>query len=102
MATCQSETVNSVPQAPIPGSADTYAEIRNDLDSLMGDLKNVEGGLACVTLRETETRNEYLEPDFVSALCCLRDLLTALYERGGNLVSRMMELERAAENGGGQ
>jgi uncharacterized membrane protein YccC len=83
-------------------TADTYEEIRNDLDSLIGDLKNVEGGLACITLRETETRNEHLEPDFVSALYCLRDLLAALYERGDQMVSRMMALERAAEEKGGQ
>jgi hypothetical protein len=82
----------------LPGQAsDTYQEIRDALDSLMGDLKNVEGGLTCVTLRETETRNEHLERDFVSALYCLRDLLTTLYERGDQLVSRMMELERATQ-----
>ena len=97
MAICQNEAVNFVPQAP--SEPDTYHDIRDDLDSLMGDLKNVEGGLTCVTLRETETRNEYLDRDFVSALYCLRDLLATLYERGDQMVSRMMVLERAAEEG---
>jgi hypothetical protein len=82
----------------LPGQAsDTYQAIRDDLDSLMGDLKNIEGGLTCVTLRETETRNEHLEPNFVSALYCLRDLLATLHERGDQVVSRMMELERATQ-----
>ena len=97
MATTTTDSVNFVPQAP--SEPDTYHDIRDDLDSLMGDLRNVEGGLTCVTLRETETRGEYLEPDFVSALYCLRELLATLYERGDQMVSRMMVLERAAEEG---
>ena len=68
----------------------------------MGDIKNVEGGLTCVTIRETETRGGELDKDFVSSLYCFRDLLTILYDRGDKLFSRMMELEQAARNEAGR
>ena len=89
MADGSHTVVNRLGQAP-----DTYREIRDELDNLVGDLKNVEGGLQCVTIRESETRGERLDPDFVSALYALREMFTILNERGAELVERMCELER--------
>lgn len=95
MAISENGAVNSIGQAS--SEPDTYQQIRDDLDTLMAGIKNVECGLTFSVIRETETRGDSLDKDFVATLYCFRDLIETLYEHGDAMVSRMMLLEREAE-----
>lgn len=53
-------------------------------------------------MRETETRNERLDKDFISALNSLDFVLGVVLERGDNLSGRMISWNRVPRNEGGR
>jgi hypothetical protein len=75
---------------------DTYHDIRNDLDTMMGDLESAHLLAVFIVMRETEAAGNRLSPDFVGALHSVQNLLEMLKERGDAMVGRMMDLERPA------
>lgn len=95
MAAVSNTSVNQDGQAP-----DTYDEIRDDLDSLMGDVQSASLLMTFITMREQESCEDtpaQLSPDFVGALFSVQNLLDGFKRQGDALVHRMMDLERAAE-----
>jgi hypothetical protein len=75
---------------------DNYQDIRNDLDTMMGDLESAHLLAVFIVMRETEAAGNRLSPDFVGALHSVQNLLEMLKERGDGLARRMMDLERPA------
>jgi hypothetical protein len=103
MATCQSETVNRVPQATCSELAnpDAYQQIRDDLDTLAGDIQSASLLVTFIVMRETENEDaSKLSPDFVGALWSVQSLLDGFRSKGDAMVHRMMALEDSGTEGG--
>jgi hypothetical protein len=82
-------------------ATDTYAEVRDDLESLMGDLESSHLLVGFIVTRELETDRNALGHDTTGALFSVQNLLELLKERGDALVDRMMALEGdRADNAG--
>ena len=74
-------------------NADTYEEIRDDLDTLMGNVESASLLVCFIVTRESEPGDYRLNPDFVGALFSVQTLLETLKERGDAMVHRMIALE---------
>ena len=72
---------------------DSYAEVRNDLDGLMGDVHSASLLMTFIVMRETEVDGTDLSPDFVGALWSVQNLLASFRSQGDAMVHRMMALE---------
>jgi hypothetical protein len=75
---------------------DSYQDIRNDLDNMMGDLESAHLLVTFTVMREIEATAGRLSPDFVGALFSVQNLLEMLKGRGDTMVRRMMALEGPA------
>jgi hypothetical protein len=72
---------------------DNYAEIRNDLESLMGEVQSAALLVTFIVMWETEGANGFSR-DFVGALWSVHNLLDGFHAQGDAMVHRMMILER--------
>jgi hypothetical protein len=81
---------------------DTYTEVRDDLDTLMGDLESAGRLVTFIVMSKTEDENHALSPDFVGALFSIQNLLEAFKSRGDAMVHRMMVLEDGAASAAGK
>ena len=78
----------------------SYQGIRDDLDTLMGDLESAASLVVFAVTRESESTHggpNALGANFVGTLFAAYNLLNGLKREGSELVNRMMRLERISE-----
>jgi hypothetical protein len=90
MATCQSETVNSVLQAPDTTKADSIYQVRDDLEDIAGKLDSLED-LARFLAMEVQGDGNHSET--AGVFFSIMNLAAGLKDEANALVERLMVLE---------